>query len=148
MCSNQGLVSIDLEPEQSSLSSLLGMSSMVQKSSKSVKKEEDFEEAEALQEKCQVLQKENVALLLKDSLSAVERVRVELVNQRLTSLRSTLMAYDMIGVEKQQKPKDEKRLLQIQDLPKLQEKVTIFQLLDFVFHFHSCMENQCIPEAD
>ena len=82
-----------------------------------------------------------MALLLKDSLSAMERARVELVNQRLMSLRSTLMAYDVIGVEKQQKPKDKKRLLQIQDLPKLQEKVMIFQLLDFVFHFYSCMEN-------
>ena len=148
MCSNQGLVSIGSEPEQSSLSSSLGTSSMVQKSSKSVEKEEDFEEAEALREKCRVLQKENMALLLKDSLSAAERARVELVNRRLTSLRSTLMAYDVIVVEKQQKPKDEKRLPQIQDLPKLQEKVTIFQLLDFVFRFHSCMENQCVPEPD
>ena len=51
------------------------------------------------------------------------------------------MAYDVIGVEKQQKPKDEKRLPQIQDLPKLQEKVIIFQLLNFVFCFHSCMKN-------
>ena len=48
MCSNQGLVSIGSEPEQSSLSSSLGTSSTVQKSSKSVEKEEDFEEAEAL----------------------------------------------------------------------------------------------------
>ena len=89
-----------------------------------------------------------MALLLKDSLSAAERARVELVNWRLMSLRSTLMAYDVIEVEKQQKPKDEKRLPQIQDLPKLQEKVTIFQLLNFVFRFHSCMENQCVPEPD
>ena len=148
MCSNQGLVSIGSEPEQSSLSSSLGTSSTVQKSSKSVEKEEDFEEAEALREKYRVLRKENTALLLKDSLSAAERARVELVNRRLMSLRSTLMAYDVIGVEKQQKPKDKKRLPQIQDLPKLQEKVTIFQLLDFVFRFHSCMENRCVPEPD
>ena len=124
------------------------MSSMVQKFSKSVEKEKDFEEAEAFWEKCWVLWKENIALLLKNNLSAVERVRVELVNWRLISLRNTLMAYDIIGVEKQQKPKDEKRLPQIQDLLKLQEKVMIFQLFDFVFRFHSCMENQCVPEPD
>ena len=88
MCSNQGLVSIGSEPEQSSLSSSLGMSLMVQKPSKSVEKEENFKEADVLQEKCQVLQKENAALLLKDSLSAAERARVELVNQRLMSLRN------------------------------------------------------------
>ena len=86
--------------------------------------------------------------MLKNSLSTVEKARVELVNQRLTSLRSTLIAYDVIGIEKQQKPKDEKRLPQIQDLLKLQEKVMIFQLLNFVFYFHSCMENQCVSEAD
>ena len=48
MCLNQELVSIGSKPEQSSLSSLLGMSLMVQKSSKSIEKEEDFEEAETL----------------------------------------------------------------------------------------------------
>ena len=48
MCLNQGLVLIGSEPEQSSLSNSLGMNSTVQKSSKSVEKEEDFEEAEAL----------------------------------------------------------------------------------------------------
>ena len=43
--------------------------------------------------------------------------KVCLKRKKMTSLKSTLMAYDVIGVKKQQKPKDKKRLPQIQDLP-------------------------------